>query len=113
MHTPWGQASSVNFIADGVISVSTGSHGGFFLSPERNRQVPACFRLLSFKGLGKDGWYEEDSDWCMVALTFPDLFSVDELAIAKRIYDGRVRPKLVEVKAPAGCASIVLAVGEG
>jgi hypothetical protein len=112
MRTPWGRASSVDVVADGVIAVSTATHGGFFLSPTRNREVPACFRALSRDGLAREGWYEEDADSCFVALTFPELFDADEIAGAKLIYDTVFRPKLIEVKAPAGCASIVL-VREG
>lgn len=101
MQTPWGTADVVELIAPGIEWVCTASHGGYRLSPDRNRQVPTAFRALSFAERGQQGWYEEDSDWCMVALTFPDLFSAEELACALEIYRACVQPKLVEVKSIA------------
>jgi hypothetical protein len=67
MFTPWGTSDSSKKHADGVVEVSTPSHGGFHLDPERNAKVHAAWR-------DKGGWYEEDCEWAIVALTFPDLF---------------------------------------
>ena len=52
-HTPWGAASHVNDVAEGVVFVSTPSHGGFKVSRERNAAIPSALRNPS-------GWYEED-----------------------------------------------------
>ncbi len=69
--SPWGTAQSALLYAEGVISFSTASHGGFRLSPDRNAEVRADLR-------SSGGWYEEDEAWAIVALTFPALFTAFE-----------------------------------
>ncbi|SEI19455.1 hypothetical protein SAMN05216228_104624 [Rhizobium tibeticum] len=66
--TPWGGSQLATIYAEGVVSHSTSGHGGFHLSPDRNLQVDASVRSAS-------GWYEEDCEWAIVALTFPTLFT--------------------------------------
>jgi len=68
--TPWGISDHTEKIAKGIISHSTPSHGGYHLSPCRQEQMPAVLRVES-------GWYEEDCDWCLVAIGFPEYFSKD------------------------------------
>jgi hypothetical protein len=73
IQTPWGIADFATEYAHGIVFFSTPSHGGFHLLPERNAEVLAKFpgfRTFS----GAVGWYEEDCDWALVALTFPHLF---------------------------------------
>jgi hypothetical protein len=69
--TPWGVTQHIRVYAEGVEFHSTAGHGGFKLDRKRNAQVPEPYR-------SKGGWYEEDSDWAKVALTFPDLFTPRE-----------------------------------
>lgn len=76
-HTPWGDSQSSQKLAPGIITYSTAGHGGIHLSPSLNAQVAECWRR-------KDGWYEEDLDWAIVAFHFPDVFSKD-LAYAKGV----------------------------
>ena len=66
--TPWGVSQVATIYAEGVTRHSTAGHGGFHLSSERNRNVPAPLRA-------RDGYYEEDSAWAAVAITFPHLFT--------------------------------------
>ena len=68
MHTPWGTAQSQRALAKGITQVSTAGHGGIKLSPERNAFVHEAWR-------NADGWYEEDCEWAIVAVTFPDAFT--------------------------------------
>jgi len=69
--TPWGSSQLATIYGPGVTCHSTAGHGGFHLSADRNRLVDAA--------LCKDSpWYEEDSEWAIVALTFPDLFTAYE-----------------------------------
>ena len=75
IHTPWGESQSVKHIADGIVSVSTASHGGYILSDERNRQMPDCLRI-------DEGWYEEDCDWALVAVAFPQFFEKKDVECA-------------------------------
>ena len=62
--TPWGEADQVEDIAPGIVRVYTASHGGYKLSAQRNRKVPAPFRQ-------QGGWYEEDDGWAGAAYAFP------------------------------------------
>lgn len=66
--TPWGASQGATAYAEGVVFHSTASHGGFHLSEERNTLVDHRLRR-------HNGWYEEDAEWAIVALTFPNLFT--------------------------------------
>lgn len=76
--TPWGSSQVATVYAEGVVSHSTASHGGFCLSPERNAKVPPSLRAA-------DGCYEEDCAWTAVAIVFPELFTAYERRCAERI----------------------------
>jgi len=71
--TPWGAPEEIKQIAPGIIWYETPSHGGFWLSPERNAQVPLRDRQESFCQNGMLGWYEEDCDAEIVRRTFPEI----------------------------------------
>jgi len=75
VHTPWGQAQDKKQLGYGVIQVTTVGHGGIHVSPTRNAMVHKAWRE-------KGGWYEEDCDWAIVAITFPNLFSEEHRLIA-------------------------------
>ncbi|MGV2079671.1 MULTISPECIES: DUF7007 domain-containing protein [unclassified Rhizobium] len=66
--TPWGGSQMATIYVEGIISHSTSGHGGFHLSPDRNRIVDVSVR-------SEGGWYEEDCEWAIIALTFPDVFT--------------------------------------
>ncbi|MGI2036119.1 DUF7007 domain-containing protein [Rhizobium panacihumi] len=76
--TPWGGSQLAMFYAEGVVSHSTSGHGGFHLSSDRNRLVDASVRTAG-------GWYEEDCEWAIIALTFPDVFTGYERRCADQI----------------------------
>jgi hypothetical protein len=65
--TPWGAPQHITKLAEDIQRVSTASHGGIKLSAERNEQIPKYMR-------NADGWYEEDEQWAIVAVVFPDAF---------------------------------------
>lgn len=69
--TPWGPSQLATIYAEGIISHMTAGHGGFRLSAERNACVLPTLRKSA-------SWYEEDTEWAIVALTFPDLFTAYE-----------------------------------
>jgi hypothetical protein len=75
--TPWGPSHSAKQIAPGITSVSTASHGGYVLNAERQAEFEKKFP--SFKPYASAPFYEEDQDWAMVALAFPEHF--DDTAI--------------------------------
>lgn len=69
-HTPWGAAQHIEKEAEGIVWYSTASHGGYGLSEARLRAMPVEYaRHTPFAGRG---WYEEDCDWCLVWLSFPE-----------------------------------------
>lgn len=65
--SPWGTVDNVDLVAPGITFASTPGHGGLKLSKERNRAIPAPLR-------NSDGWYEEDCDFQIVVMSFPDAF---------------------------------------
>ena len=80
MQTPWGMADTVRHLDHGIIAVTTPSHGGYYVPPETRKKMPAP-ALTTWAG---PGWYEEDCDWALVALSFPDLFPPAAIEHAKR-----------------------------
>lgn len=75
LDTPWGPAQDMHEIALGLYLVETPSHGGYFLEQEINDLVPHALRESTFCGNGFSGWYEEDCDWAIVVVCFPEFFS--------------------------------------
>lgn len=53
--TPWGPAQMQEQVAEGIVFVPTEGHGGYRLSEERNRAIPAPLR-------NRSRWYDEDDD---------------------------------------------------
>ena len=78
--TPWGVSQGATAYAEGVIFHSTAGHGGFHLSEEHNAEVDHRLRR-------HNGWYEEDAEWAIVALTFPDLVT----GLERRLADQTVK----------------------
>nr|WP_309402242.1 hypothetical protein [Aminobacter niigataensis]WMD00183.1 hypothetical protein RAR13_28345 [Aminobacter niigataensis] len=76
-NTPWGPSQGATVYADGVIFHSTAGHGGFLLSPDRNRKVHQSIRVTG-------GAYEEDEAWAIVAFSFPHLFTAFERRAAEK-----------------------------
>lgn len=74
VRTPWGPAQSCSVVADGIVFVTTASHGGYLLSKERYDAMPSALQRMSFTG---DQAFEEDCSWCAVVLAFPFLFPSD------------------------------------
>lgn len=75
--TPWGGSQPATIYAEGVAAHVTAGHGGFHLSAERNAEVHPLLR--------KDiPWYEEDCEWAIVAISFPELFTAYERSLAEK-----------------------------
>ncbi len=74
--TPWGTADYSKRIAQGIILYGTAGHGGFHLSETRQREMPEILRM-------DGGWYEEDCDWSLVVIAFPQYFNPTEYKQAK------------------------------
>jgi len=76
-NTPWGPSQGATVYAEGVVCHSTAGHGGFHLAADRNAKVDQRLRRPG-------GWYEEDAEWAIVALTFPHLFTSFERRSAEQ-----------------------------
>jgi hypothetical protein len=96
IQTPWGPSQSSKEYAPGIVFHSTASHGGFYLSPERVAAMPQCLRdFVPFGGPqpGPGRWLEEDCDWVVVALAFPQLFPADAIPAALKTLE-HYKPEL-------------------
>ena len=72
----------MRIIAPGLVSCSTPGHGGFWLSPDRWNHL--CTLFPGFDGYAPDQWLEEDLDWSLAALAWPELFSAHAVRNAVR-----------------------------
>jgi len=52
-YSPWGKVQHCHKFCRGIYSVSTAGHGGIYVSPSLNKNIPEEYRNSS-------GWYEED-----------------------------------------------------
>jgi hypothetical protein len=86
-------------IAPGITLYSTASHGGCHLSPARIASMPKSLR--KFQTWAGPGWYEEDCDWSVVALAFPQFFPADAIPAALARLK-RYKPELYEQVVAAG-----------
>ena len=55
-----------------------------------------AWRDVSFNGRGKAGWFEEDCDWCMVALAFPEAFPPEAAKVVSDTFNAWIAPKLAK-----------------
>lgn len=83
--TPWGIADGATQYGPGLVFYYTPSHGGFHVEPDLLATMPAHLRSIR-PFCGQEGWYEEDCDYALVALAFPDRFHPDELSAAGDIF---------------------------
>ena len=89
--SPWGTPDNQHELAAGIISLDTSSHGGIWISAVRRAAMPAALRQIeTFAG---GNWYEEDCDWAIVALAFPDAFTPRDIAVARQTFDSYHAPK--------------------
>lgn len=86
--TPWGAIHHSRMIQPGVWSFSTAGHGGMYVAPSLREHMPEQFR--AFAPWAGEGWYEEDCDWAIVCLSFPNAF------------DGRSLHNALEMLTPRG-----------
>jgi hypothetical protein len=85
VNTPWGVAQHSREYAPGIVFYSTASHGGFHLSDARVAMMPKCLReFVPFGGeqRGAGRWLEEDCDWSIVAIAFPQFFKPEDIEVA-------------------------------
>jgi hypothetical protein len=89
MNTPWGIAQTQDKVAEGIIFVTTASHGGFCISPEVHAKMPKAYQSTFAHAPNRDKnfWYEEDCDYAKVILSFPDMFMAKEVEVAKKMIE--------------------------
>lgn len=75
VRSPWGKVQQTSVYADGIVFVSTASHGGFKLSRSRQSQMPEALRI-------QGGWYEEDCEAALVVVGLPQYFSDEQVVRA-------------------------------
>lgn len=61
----WGEVNHVDEVAPGIAFADCAGHGGFRLSPERNKEIPRSLRRT---------WYEEDCESSIVGMYHPEAF---------------------------------------
>ena len=84
--TPWGVPDSITELAEGIVSVSTSSHGGYWISDARLTEMPEKYRRCIYLE-DKPNWFEEDCAWAAVPLTWPQYFSLEIVNRAQKTYD--------------------------
>lgn len=84
--TPWGAAQFVLDVLPGIKSVSTASHGGYWLDDDRLARFVAVFPDFP-RWSGSPAWFEEDCDWAAVAVLFPEAFTDAQLSSAVGIME--------------------------
>lgn len=91
-NSPWGEIDYVDEILEGhVYLVFTGGHGGAWVSEEKletayvkNSDTGEKIKLGDLTVFcGERGWFEEDCDWCMVAIALPQLFKREFIKMAE------------------------------
>ena len=84
-HTPWGAPQTRRIVVEGIVRYTTGSHGGYWLSPARVASMPQGLRPA--QNLDSDGgaWLEEDQEWAIVELAFPQHFDSKNQESAQRL----------------------------
>lgn len=85
VQTPWGPADFATEYAPGLVFYSTPGHGGFHVSRERLAIMPEPYRSQT-PFCRQAGWYEEDCDWAVVALAFPEVFTLKEIESARQTW---------------------------
>jgi hypothetical protein len=63
--SPWGVVDAVTPFKDGVVFVSTPSHGGFWVPQEQQHRLPSAIAPMHGRS-----WFEEDCEAWVVVLAF-------------------------------------------
>lgn len=58
--SPWGKVQDQSHIGNGIVEVSTPSHGGIFVPRELLKHIPQADKEYARKWSGSKQWYEED-----------------------------------------------------
>lgn len=84
IQTPWGHVDHVKDISGDLqlIRADAASHGGFGVS--LNAKMPKHLQSPGIRS-GEYLWFEEDQDWALVAVAFPQHFHTEARPVARQI----------------------------
>lgn len=85
--SPWGIVQDEELLADGIILVTTASHGGIWVSAELLGRVPKVMRDYASYWSGSPHWFEEDCAAQCVVVSFPEYFGTEQVERARVIVD--------------------------
>jgi hypothetical protein len=77
--SPWGIVQDEEVIADGIIYVSTASHGGIWVARELMHRIQKEMRDYAKYWSGSSQWFEEDCAAQCVVVSFPEYFPADQV----------------------------------
>lgn len=77
--SPWGIVQDEEQIADGIIYVSTASHGGIWVAPELLHLLTDVMKDYAAYWSGSSQWFEEDCAAQCVVVSFPQYFDADQV----------------------------------
>jgi hypothetical protein len=83
-YSPWGSIQHQETVARGIVCVSTASHGGFWLAPDRWAVLVATFPTFPGK-YGGEQWLEEDAEVCAAVIRWPAEFKPESVRHAVRM----------------------------
>ena len=79
IRSPWGKVQNVEHITPWLSRVSTATHGGFKLAPNKNKYIPNDLRR-------KGCWYEEDCEVSIIFVYLEDQIKIDIFDECKQFY---------------------------
>lgn len=79
MSSPWGTVQDVEVIADGIVYVSTASHGGIWVAPELLHLLTDEMKDYAAYWSGSPQWFEEDCAAQCVVVSFPEYFGAEQV----------------------------------
>jgi len=77
--SPWGTVQDEEIIADGIVYVSTASHGGIWVSRDLLGRVKREMQDYAAYWSGSSQWFEEDCAAQCVVVSFPEHFPADKV----------------------------------
>lgn len=99
--SPWGAIDYATRLAEGIVSVSTPSHGGIWLSQARQAEMPA--ELVAVNFLKSQTWWEEDCDAIMPLYVFRGELDAETRARVEAIVQpGRLSAHVAAAMVKAG-----------
>jgi len=77
--SPWGIVQDEEVIADGIIYVSTASHGGIWVDRALLPRITDEMKDYAEYWSGSSQWFEEDCAAQCVVVSFPEYFPADQV----------------------------------